>query len=347
VASGPSNSVTPAAPVGLVTSTASSWALGGTADFNGATSSLVITQPVGGLQANAAEVVVANASQYFGTTFLTIANEEFCTTAKPTITMEIYAPAAGKNIDLKLEQDGNPALNIEMNKTSVAGWHTYTFNCITDSGSATTPPTAPYVEGTVYNKMSVLFNFLAVSAGETWYFDQLTYNPTAAVTYVPPAPAVDPTVLPTAPAVAAGNVISVYGTHYGTMTGPDFVLNPGWGQNTAATEITVLGDSVWKLANLNYQGLNLNPATGIDVSTYTFLHVDVWAASTTALDVFLISPGPTEQAVTLNPTTVGWNSFDIPLSSYTTPVKTNIFQFKFVGTPAGNTVYIDNLYFWK
>jgi len=343
VASAASNAVTPAVPTtSVVTSTASSWALGGTDAFNGATTSLVTNQPAGGAAANAAKFDVASGSQYFGSTFLTLANQEFCTTAKPTITLEVYAPAAGKLIDLKLEQDGDQTKNIEMHKTtSVAGWQTLTFNCITDSGSATTPPTAPYVEGTVYNKMSVLFNFLAVSAGETWYFDKLTYDPTAATTWTPPV-SNDPTLKPAAPTLPKANVISIIGTTYGDMVGVG--VNPNWGQATIQSSITVQGDLILKYDKLTYQGMELVPATGIDVSGKTKLHIDVWSATTTAFDVFLISPG-VENAVTLNPTTAGWNSYDIPLTSYTAD-KTHIFQLKFVGTPGGNTVYIDNLYFW-
>jgi hypothetical protein len=337
-------SASPLVP-GQVVSTASSWALGGGNDWNGATSSLVTTQPIGGGQANAAMVVVAPASQYFGTTFLTLVNQEFCTAANPTISVEVYAPVAAK-VRLKLEQDGSTPNNIEMDATTVVGWQTLTYNCLTSSGNATTPPTAQYVEGTVYNKASILFNFntAAANPGETWYFDHVTYTPTTAVTYVPPAPAVDPTVKPATPTALPANVISIFGTTYGDMVGVG--VNPNWGQSTVVTTINVAGDSILKYANLNYQGMDLFPATGIDVSAKTNLHIDVWAASATAFDVFLISPGPLEQAVTLNPTQAGWNSFDIPLSSYTVPNKAAIFQFKFVGAPAGNTVYIDNLYFW-
>jgi hypothetical protein len=346
-ASAASNAVTPAAPAtSVVTSTASNWALGGTDAFNGATTSLVTNQPAGGSAANAAKFDVVAGSQYFGSTFLTLANQEFCTTAKPTITLEVYAPAAGKLVDLKLEQDGDQTKNIEMHKTtSVAGWQTLTFNCITDSGSATTPPTAPYVEGTVYNKISVLFNFLAVSPGETWYFDKLTYDPTAAVTWVPPV-SNDPTVKPATPTHPAANVISIISTTYGDMVGVG--VNPNWGQSTIMSSITVQGDTVLKYDKLTYQGMDLSPATGINVTGKTMLHIDVWSATTTAFDVFLISHAgaPTESAVTLNPTTAGWNSYDIPLSSYAGPDKAQIYQFKFVGTPGGNTVYIDNLYFW-
>ena len=46
-------------------------------------------------------------------------------------------------------------------------------------------------------------------------------------------------------------------------------------------------------------------------------------------------------------TLAGWNSFDIDLTGYTVPDKTKIDQIKIEGTPAGGTLYFDNLYFWK
>jgi len=49
----------------------------------------------------------------------------------------------------------------------------------------------------------------------------------------------------------------------------------------------------------------------------------------------------------VTPTTAGWNSFDIPLTSYTTPTLTVIDQMKFDAQPnTGDTVFIDNMYFW-
>jgi hypothetical protein len=72
------------------------------------------------------------------------------------------------------------------------------------------------------------------------------------------------------------------------------------------------------------------------------LHIDIWTPDCTSFQVFLIGGG--ENAVTLNPTLSGWNSFDIPMSSYSDRTLTSIGQFKFVGT---GTVYLDNIYFWK
>jgi hypothetical protein len=82
-----------------------------------------------------------------------------------------------------------------------------------------------------------------------------------------------------------------------------------------------------------------------------FLHIDLWTPNMTSFKVFLINIPPltqVEQAVTLTPTLSGWNSFDIPLSSYTTIVKTGIGQFKLESVPFGSgTAYLDNIYFYK
>jgi hypothetical protein len=154
----------------------------------------------------------------------------------------------------------------------------------------------------------------------------------------PPAPAV---AAPT-PTKAAADVISVYSDAYTNVAGTDFY--PNWGQSTQFAVFNAAGNPTLRYSNLNYQGNQF--ATAINASTMENLHIDIWTADCASFQVFLISPGPVEQAVTLTPTLSGWNSFDIPLSSYTTPNKSNIIQFKYVGT-TGSTVYLDNIYFWK
>ncbi len=154
------------------------------------------------------------------------------------------------------------------------------------------------------------------------------------------------TAAPTPPARATSNVISIYSGAYTDVAGTDFF--PNWGQSTTVSDFTISGDVSKKYSNFNYQGWQLS--SPINVSTMTNLHIDIWTADATAFEVFLISPGPVEQAVNVPPTVSGWKSIDIPLSSYTTPAKNNIVQFKFVTTPFGGTpgptVYIDNVYFW-
>lgn len=150
---------------------------------------------------------------------------------------------------------------------------------------------------------------------------------------------------PTPPTRNAANVISIYSDAYSSLSGTDF--NPNWSQSGFATasEINISGNNIRKYANINYQGVQF--ASPINVSSMTNLHLDIWTSDCTAFDVFLISPGPVEQAVTVTPTASGWKSIDIPLASYTTPAKNNLIQFKFVSTPFGGpTVYLDNIYFW-
>lgn len=160
------------------------------------------------------------------------------------------------------------------------------------------------------------------------------------------AAASGPTVAaPTPPARTAADVISLFSEAY-TATSTTIDWNPNWGQSTVVTDVMIAGNATKKYANLNYQGVAFTPA--MDVSAMTHLHIDVWTPNCTAFEVYLINPGPVEQPVVLNPTLSGWNSFDIPLSAYTTIALNNVFQFKFVGTPFGSsTVYFDNVYFYK
>jgi phenylpyruvate tautomerase PptA (4-oxalocrotonate tautomerase family) len=148
---------------------------------------------------------------------------------------------------------------------------------------------------------------------------------------------------PTPPARNASDVLSVYSDAYAPI--PNVNLNPPWGQTTVASEVLIANNKTQKYLTLNYQGIDW-AATPINVTSMTNLHVDAWTPDVTTLKVSIISAGA-ENAVTLTPTLAGWNSYDIDLAQYTVPDKTAIIQLKFEGTPAGGTLYLDNLYFWK
>jgi len=90
-------------------------------------------------------------------------------------------------------------------------------------------------------------------------------------------------------------------------------------------------------------------ATPLDVTGMTLVHVDVYPIST--MDIGL-------QVITITPTTANWvslgtltpnqwNSIDIPLTSFTNSVKTDLKQVGFITTASFGTFYMDNLYFWK
>jgi hypothetical protein len=137
----------------------------------------------------------------------------------------------------------------------------------------------------------------------------------------------------------AADVTSVFSDAYTNLPGSDF--SPNWGQVTVSTQVSIAGNNTLKYAGLNYQGLQL--AAGTNVSNRTYLHLDYYSANSTALNVYLISTGPVEKLVSLTvPTTSGWNSIDIPLTSFA-PVNLNdVIQLKFDGN---GDVYLDNILF--
>lgn len=154
------------------------------------------------------------------------------------------------------------------------------------------------------------------------------------------------TAAPQPPIRKAQEVVSLFSGRYTNVADTDF--NPNWGQATAYNLFKLGTDEILQYAHLNYQGIQF--AREINLSAMDFLHLDVWTADATNLDIFLISKGSGEKSVKKSLTADKWTSIDIPLSEFTSQGLsiTDIHQFKFVGTPwAKGTVFIDNLYFYK
>lgn len=136
------------------------------------------------------------------------------------------------------------------------------------------------------------------------------------------------------------NVLSVFSDAYPNIAGTDF--NPNWGQATVVSQVPVAGNNTLRYAGLNYQGIQLG--SNQDVSGMDYLHLDFWTANSSALNVYLISPGPKETAYALSVPTTGWSSVDIPLSAFTTVDLSDVIQLKFDGN---GTIFLDNIYFYK
>ncbi len=148
-----------------------------------------------------------------------------------------------------------------------------------------------------------------------------------------------PTVGAPNPTADGTKVISVFSGAYANVAGTDF--NPNWGQSTIVTQSDIAGNKTLKYANLNYQGTQF--ASAFNVTGMTRLHVDFWTANSTALSIYIVSPGPVEKAYAFTITQNQWVSVDIPLSAFTPTVNlSNVIQFKVEGN---GTVYLDNLYF--
>ncbi|MGB5512100.1 MAG: glycoside hydrolase family 16 protein, partial [Woeseiaceae bacterium] len=150
--------------------------------------------------------------------------------------------------------------------------------------------------------------------------------------------ATEPNVSAPTPTEDPAGVISLFSDSYDDIT--DINYNPDWGQATVYSLAAIAGNQMLKYAGLNYQGIDFesNPQ---DVSDKGYLHLDVWTADSTALNVFLISPGaetPYAVPVAAN----SWVSVDIPLTEFAGVDLTNLIQLKFDGN---GTVFLDNLYF--
>lgn len=154
-----------------------------------------------------------------------------------------------------------------------------------------------------------------------------------------------PSTNPATPPHLAANVISLFSDAYTNVSGINW--NPNWGQSTSVLDIPVSGNTIRRYHTLNYQGTEFGSA--LNVSTMEKLHFDIWTDNCSAFEFYLINLGPSvEQKITVNPVQSGWNSFDIPLTSFNTINLSSIGQLKFVANPFGSsTVYLDNIYFWK
>jgi hypothetical protein len=148
----------------------------------------------------------------------------------------------------------------------------------------------------------------------------------------------EPTVAAPTPTFNPANVISVFSDAYSNVAGSD--LNPNWGQSTVVSQAPVAGNNTLIYTGLNYQGLQLG--SNQNVSAMTHLHLDFWTANSTALNVFIISPGPVETPYALTVPTSGWSSVDIPLTAFSPVDLTNLIQFKFEGN---GKIYLDNILF--
>lgn len=158
------------------------------------------------------------------------------------------------------------------------------------------------------------------------------------------APLAVPTVSAPTPVIDASKVMSVFSNAY-TPLSAAIQYNPNWGQATIVTTFNVGTDATMKYDNFNYQGIDF--AGTFDMSTMTKLHVDVFTPNETSITIQPIST-PSGPAVALTPLALAaWNSFDIPLSSFTGLNKAGVFQVMFNAGSGGKIVYIDNIYFYN
>ncbi|MBE0662896.1 MAG: T9SS type A sorting domain-containing protein [Bacteroidales bacterium] len=220
---------------------------------------------------------------------------------------------------------------IKVANTLVNQWEELTFNF-------SAYPNPPGSEGQ-YDQIVIFpdFDLSGRTQDNVCYFDNISFNPAGTSPDEPTVAA------PTPPARDPGDVISIFSHAYTNVSGTDF--NPGWGQSTIVSFPLIQGNETMKYANFNYQGTQF--ANALDVTAMETLHLDMWTADATLVEIYCISTGPVETAYVLPITPSQWVSYDIPLSAFTNVDMADLIQLKFAGGNGSQTIYLDNLYFYK
>ena len=134
--------------------------------FGGASGSADGSAPAGGSVGSTKAFKLTEGGEcWAGVTFLS-SSASLLATGKSTVKANIYAPASGKTIKLKLEDSANGDINKEVDVTSIAGWNTYSFDF---SG---------FNSALKYNKASIFANFTCGSgskSGDAWYVDDIAF----------------------------------------------------------------------------------------------------------------------------------------------------------------------------
>ena len=161
------------APSGLVNFEANDttgYTAGGSADFGGTIGSKVSNAPAGGSlgSTNALKLVnVVDAASWSGETFLTLgAKASVVSAGHTTITANVYAPAAGKDMMMKIQSAVTGGF-IEKHATSVQGWQTVSYDF------------ANYDASMDYNLLIFFPDFNGAGTpktASTWYIDDIAFN---------------------------------------------------------------------------------------------------------------------------------------------------------------------------
>jgi hypothetical protein len=168
-------------------------------------------------------------------------------------------------------------------------------------------------------------------------------------------PTTTPLVAAPTPTRLQPNVISLFSNAYTNV--PVDTWSAGWDQADVA-DVQIAGNANKLYTNLNYAGVEF-VSTTINATTMESLHIDVWTPNASVFRVKLVDLGANaafgggddvEHEISLTPLNqAAWNSFDIPLSSFTgLTTRANLAQMIFSAVPIGTTTaYIDNVYFFK
>ena len=163
----------------------------------------------------------------------------------------------------------------------------------------------------------------------------------------------EPMVAAPTPTYNATNVISMFSNPYTNVSVDTW--QAVWSQGILSN-LQIAGNDTKKYTNLDYVGIETLGANILNVSPMTHLRIDAWTANITNLKIKLVDFGAdmayaggddSEHELSFVPILEQWNTYDIPLSNFTSLNSTqHIAQLIISGAPAASgIVYIDNVLF--
>lgn len=300
-----------------------------TGPSGGTANSLKIVKRVGTYLENGNEVP----NKTWGGTYFTVPRVPFTSTQK-AITARVYSTVANAVIRLKVEVPSGASVEVEGTTIAQANtWTTVTWNFSNADLAAN------------YTVLAVTPDFSRALDDATYYIDEINMVDTPVATS-PSAAAVNPT---------AANLVTLFSDASGYTALTNGTFTTDWSDATYAEE-TVASNNVLKYSALNFVGIV--PANPIDISTATYVNMDIWTPDLTKFRVKLVNflngnydlGTNKEHEITLNLDDAKrstWYRVRIPMADFTglterTHVKQLILS---VGDGIKGTVYVDNIFF--
>lgn len=261
--------------------------------------------------------------------------------AEANFQFDWYANTVGQTVNVRLAVDGGVQKDyvISVTEDNVNKWNIATFE-VSEFAPEVAKGWQDYAkDGAAYVLGVHTPNAEATSAV---YFRNVRYT-NLDETWTKPAvqelPV--PTTVPQ-PAHAAADVVSLFGSAYPQATA--FGIG-SWGQSSNPQEMEIDGKKVMKVKYFNYLGWEF--AKHLDLSGCNMMHVDWFAANEGNFGFTPISPGKEAPWVASEIKVGEWNSYDVPLSHWSTVDFKDVFQLKFDQGNGSQEGYIANVYFYK
>ncbi len=283
----------------------------------------------------------------------------FTSTVK-SLSVMVKSPRAGVIFTLKAEGVGtNAGAFISTQTTNTGtGWEKLTFNFANKTAGTDLDITK------TYNKFSIFPNWsesdpnnqVRETADRVYLFDDLKLEG-ASVTLSACPPQQSPTASASNP--SGTPVVTVYSdaAGYTPIGGITWTWQPGWNGATPQTVQTIGSDNILKYSNFGFSVIE--GSSTIDVSSASYVNMDVWTPDVTTFRLKLVDYGAngvwnapggddTEHEVTedLSSYQRQWRRVRIPLSNFTgLSARNRIGQIILSSPTTGGTVFVDNIHF--